>query len=216
MSVPASIFGRIVTGGDVEQWCLDLLHTWFGTYLAELERQHGITEGTLQRPRAYLRVPSLDKWPEDQLPAVLLVSEGTLDLPQRDGRKVHRARWLMGAATVCSARSEAESRALAMLYVAALRALLIQRPSLDGKAQGTVWMAESYTELDYDDGRSLAAGQAAFTVEVDDVVSGDAGPLTPTAPLDPDTEPWPPWAEAELVEVEVQGVPLQTNGGGTK
>jgi len=214
VSTAESIFGRIVTGGDVEQWCLELVHRWLGTYLSEVERQHGIPAGKLARPRALLRAPTVDKWPEDQLPAVLLVSVGTLELPQRDGRKLHRARWQIGAACITSARTEAESRALAMLYIAALRALLIQRPSLDGKAQGTVWLAESYDEIDYDDGRSLCAGEAAFTVEVDDVVSGDAGPLTPDAPLAPDTEPWPPWATTDLVEVEVDAVPLQDNGGG--
>jgi len=215
MSVPAStIFERIVTGADLEQWCLDTLHRWFPSYLAELERQHGIAAGALQRPRAYLRVPSLDKWPEDQLPAVLLISEGTLDPPRQDGEKHYRARWLIGTACVCSARTEAESRTLAMLYIAALRALFIQRPSLDGNASGTVWLSEDYTELDYDDGRSLAAGRAVFTVEVEDVVSGDAGPLTPGEPLDPDTQPWPLWPITELAETEVEGVPLQTNGGG--
>ena len=101
---PRSIFGRIVTGDDVETWALNLFRRWMGTYLAEVERQHGLQAGHWQRPRAYVRVLSFDKWPEDQLPAVMLVSAGIAGPPIKHGDGKIAARWLLGLGVLCSAR----------------------------------------------------------------------------------------------------------------
>jgi len=194
MSTPSpSIFGPIVDGDDVEQWCLETLATWSSTYLAEKERQKGLQAGQLQRIRSWVTTASFDKWPEDQLPAGLLVSVGLSELPLKDGSGSYRARWQMGLGIVVSARTELETHRLARLYIAAHRALLIQRPSLGGRAAGVVWQDEDYTQLPFDDERSLGAGLANFTVEVEDVTSWGMGPNTPDLPLSPDdTLPWPP------------------------
>jgi len=169
---------------------METIRTWAGTYLCEVERQHGIPEGSLQRVRGWVTAPSFDKWPEDQLPAVMLVSVGLSETPLKDGYGYYRARWQMGLGAIVSARTQAESHRLGMLYIAALRALLIQHPSLGGRAAGIVWQDEDYTQLDYDDIRTLAAGQAMFTVEVEQVAQSGAGPLAPD-PHDPECEPWP-------------------------
>lgn len=215
----ASIFGPIIAASDVEEWCWALLRKWFGTYLAEVERQHGIAEGTLQRPRAFVTAPSFDKWPEDQLPALMLVSVGLAEEPLKTGNGKVRGRWQIGAACICSARTQAESHRMAGLYGAALYALFEQRPSLDGHARGVVW--QDYTiddDLEFDDLRSLSGALAAFTVEVDGIVTTGAGPLTPGEPLTPETEPWPAWPLAETVEVAVDAVelpdPLPPHEGG--
>lgn len=202
--VEPSIFGRIVTGGDVEERCIDVLKRWSGTYISEVERQNGIEAGTLARIRAWVTAPSFDKWPEDQVPAVLLISVGLAEAPRKGGDGRYRARWQMGLGCICSARTQAQAHAQAMLYVAAHRTLLIQRPSLDGWADGVVWQDEDYAQISYDDLRTLAAGQATFTVEVADVVTANAGPLTPDEPEDPDTLPWPPWQPVVTADVDVQ------------
>jgi hypothetical protein len=217
LSAPATIFGPVVTGGDVEQWCLDLLRKWSGTYLSELERQHGYVAGTLQRVRAWLTAPSFDKWPEDQLPAVVLVSVGLMEPPLREGDGRYRGRWGMSLGVVCSARTQELSHEQSMLYLAAHRAILLQRPSLEGHAAGISWLDEDYTSLPYDDVRSLGAGTAAFSIEVRGITLGDAGPVTPDDPLAPDTAPWPDWPTADTVDVTVGNVPppqpLPTKGG---
>jgi hypothetical protein len=202
-----SIFGPLVGGSDLETWTVELVARWIGTYLSEAERQHGLAAGTLARPRAIVRTTSLDKWPEDQLPAVLVVSVGTMEQPVKGGDGSFRARWRIALGGLVSARTQEETRTMAMLYGLALRALLIQRPSLDGHAAGTVWTAETYDDLEYDDGRTLALAVEEFTVEVDGVTLADAGPVTPDDPLDPETDPWPDWPLAEQVEVEVDAVP---------
>jgi hypothetical protein len=212
---PTSIFGRIVSGDDVEQWCVDLFVRWMGTYLSEVERQHGLTAGSWARPRTFRRSLSLDKWPEDQLPAVVLVSTGLATPPVKAGDGKFRARWLMGLVVICSARTEELSHDMARHYCAAIRTLLEQRPSLDGYADGVQWLDESYNDLNFDDSRSLCTGRAVFAVEVDDVMSANSGPVTPDDPLSPDTDPWAPWPTVETVEIVVEQTddPSQTTKG---
>jgi len=150
-----SIFGRIVSGGDVEQWCLALIQKWFSTYLAEAERQGGLSGHALQRPRRYMVSPTIDKMPEDQLPAIILVSIGLAERPLKRGDGTYSGRWDMGLACVCTARTQDEAHAIAHLYMTAMRVLFIQRPALDGWASGTDWMGERYDQLDYDEHRSI-------------------------------------------------------------
>jgi hypothetical protein len=202
-----TIFGRIVTGDDVETWCLALFERWTSTYLAEVERQHGLAAGYWARPRAFVRVLSFDKWPEDQLPVVMLVSTGIATPPVRHGDGMLKASWLLGLGVLCSARGEQETHDMARHYIAAIRALVAQRPSLEGFAQGVKWLDESYTQLPYDDSRSLCSGQAIFQVDVDDVTTTLAGPVTPDDPLTPDTDPWAVWPLVQTHDETVTNTP---------
>jgi hypothetical protein len=203
MSSP-SIFGRILTGGQVEEACLAVLKRWSSTYIAEVERQVGLTAGELARFRSFTIAPTLDKYPEDQLPALLVISPGTVPPPVRRSGGVHSVSWLIGLGCVCSASTAQLSRRNARIYVAACRAALAQRQSLDGfDSDGIDWLDESYDDLTVDDARSLGWGIAHFSVAVDDVLTTFAGPTTPDEPLAPDTDPWPDDPTAELVEVEL-------------
>lgn len=203
----SSIFGRIVTGDDLERWVTETLRKWSSTYIAEVERQHGIPAGTLARPRSWVTANAIEKWPEDQLPAVIVVSVGLAENPLRNGDRF-RARWEIHIACVCSARREDEAHRMAMLYLAAHRSILVQRPSLEGRARGVDWVDEDYEPIDFDDSRTLAGGEAVFWIEVDDVVSTNSGPTTPDDPLEPDTEPWPEWPVVESTHVTVDAIEL--------
>jgi hypothetical protein len=211
MSTDTTIFGPIVAAADVEDWVFAVLARWSCTYLSEISRQHGITAGALPDVRAWVPAPTFDKWPEDQLPAVFVVSTGTSERPAREGDGRYRARFAIRVGVVCTARRQAEARKLAMLYLAAHRTLLIQRPSLEGHAAGVVWQGDAYTQLNYDDTRTLYSGESSFTVEVDGVCYGDAGPTTPDDPRDPCTDPWPPWSTVKLVDIDVEAIPLLTS-----
>lgn len=201
-----TIFERIVTGDDVEQWVMTLVHRWIGTYLSEVERQHGVEAGTLQRPRGWSIGPTADKFPEDQVPCVILISRGWARNPRMDGAGHYAAFFDMALGVVCSARTEKETRLMAMWYTAALATLLAQRQSLDGNADGTEVIIADWTELPYDDQRSLALAVVGFVVQVENSFSSRAGPLTPDDPLDPDTLPWPPWQDVQEYEITVDNV----------
>jgi hypothetical protein len=209
--VSTTIFGPIVTGVDVENWCLALAKMWMSTYLSEIERNAGIVAGTLQRPRSYARTISFDKWVEDQLPAVMIVSPGIATPPRRFGDGGYMATWMIGLAVLCSAATQEQTHDQARQMVAALRGLFLQKPSLGGHANGIDWLAERYDDRPWDDARSLAAGQAHFTVDVLSVAGDFDGPPTADPPLTPDTEPWPDWPEVETYEIDVEQVPLDTD-----
>lgn len=207
---PLSIFGRIVSAYDVEGWVMALLRRWSGTYLSEVERQHGYQAGALSRLRGWSYGPTFDKWPEDQVPGVLVVSPGLVPPPAKGGDGRYRARWRVDLGVICSARTQALSHEQAQDYIAAFRALLIQRPSLDGHADGTAWLDENYTPLSYDDTRSLYAGYATIVVDVDNVTTANAGPTTPDDPNEPDTDPWAPWPLVVTHDETVEHFPPPT------
>jgi hypothetical protein len=208
-AAPATIFGRIISGADVEDWCEQLIRTWISTYLAEKERQDGLEAGALPRPRGWVIAGGpVNKWPEDQLPTILLASVGIPAIPRKGGDGRYRARFDIRVSSIVSAATERDSRRLAHRYTAALRALFTQRPSLDGHADGVDWAAEDYDVLAYDDQRTLGVSTVALFVEVDDVTTAGSGPVTPTAPLDPAITPWPDWPQVQTVDVDVQHDPL--------
>jgi hypothetical protein len=195
-----TIFGRIVSGSDVEDWCIALLKRWMSTYLSEVERQHGLPALHYARPRSYVRTISFDQWPEDQLPRIVMASAGQATPPSRDSNGLYWCKWLMGFGCVCSAKYQELAHEMALNYVAAARTLIIQRPSLDGNADGITWLDERYDDLAYDDLRSLSSGQAHFTVEVQNSATANAGPLLPDPPKD---APWAPWPTVQTHEEQL-------------
>lgn len=210
-----TIFDRILTTDQVEAQAIGVLKAWIPTYLAELERQTSREPGSLPVPRAWTTATSFDKWPEDQLPAVLVISPGILDPPDAEGNGSYRVRFSLGIGVIVSAATMEQTAALAKTYIAALRAIMIQRPSLGGFAEGVTWLDENYDDIPFDDFRSLGAGQAIFAVEVRNVTSRNAGPLTPddggdgeTIPTPPQVEPYPEWPLVTDADVAIKAVPL--------
>jgi hypothetical protein len=202
--------GAIVTGRDVELAALTFLKRWAGTYLAECERQRAMTPGALPRIRSWTTAPDFETWPEDQLPCVLLVSPGLADAPLPDGAGVYRAKFTLGVAVIVSTARMDETARLAKLYVAAMRAAILQHQSLEGFASGIEWLDENYDDLPSIDDRSLGAGQAIFAVQVDGFARRWNGPKTPQDPPDPDTDPLPtdPYVQPGRVGIEVTRLPI--------
>ena len=205
--LPASVsggpatFGRILTGRHVEQRVLDRCKQWSPTYLAELGRQTGREPDALPQVRAWTLANDLEKWPEDQLPAVLIISTGLIDEPTKEGRGIWRSKWALGIACIVSAARPDETSDLARTYAAAMRTLLLQHPP-EG-CFGITWRDESYDDIAQIDGRSISCGQVVFDVEYSEVVSAYRGPVTP---------PDPPHEYEEFivqtVETEVDRVPI--------
>lgn len=204
-----SAIGPIVTGRDVELAALAMLKRWSSTYLAEAERQSGRTVGSLPRIRAWTTAPDFEKWPEDQLPCVLLISPGLAVPPVPEGNGRYRAQFSLGLAAIVSTAKMDETAALAKLYCAVHRACLLQHQSLEGFAAGVTWLDENYDDLPSIDDRSLGAGQAIFAVEVDGISTRWNGPTTPDSePPDPDTDPIPSDPTAERVVVQDVPIPI--------
>jgi len=201
--------GPMVTGRDVELAAIATLKKWSSTYLADAEAQLGRPRGSLPRIRAWTTSHDFEKWPEDQLPCVLLISPGLAEAPNMDGGGAYRANFGLGIATIVSAARMDDTAALAKLYCAVMRTCLIQKQSLEGFASGVTWLDENYDDLPSIDDRSLGAGQAIFAVQVDNVSQRWNGPAYPWAVVpEPPTDPIPDDPTATRVVVEENPIPI--------
>jgi hypothetical protein len=198
-----NIFGQITSGAQVEQAVIAHLRDWAPTYIAEVERQFDYDVRSLPMVKSWTSSPSLDRWPEDQLPAVVCVSTGLDRAPRQDGDGLVSAIWRMGIAVVCAARTEIETHAFAKLYFAALRAILLQHPACGGFAESTEWTSEEYDALPTggDERRSLAAAYGIFLIGVGVVGDVSAGL---TEPLEDPYDPPADWPTVETTDVEVE------------
>jgi hypothetical protein len=178
-SDPLSVFGQIVTGAQVEAALTATLQKWMRTYLRELERQDGYQEGALPMVRSWTVANDVVKFPEEQLPAVVVVSTGVAAQPRIDGDGVYTAVWDIAVSAICSAASREASNEFAKLYLAAATAILVQQIPADGLISGVDWAGLTYTEFPQMRMRMQAEAKAALLVTVTDVLSRFRGPLQP-------------------------------------
>lgn len=191
-----SLFGQILDGYQVQEWVLEHLQRWAPTYFAELERQRDLSQGSIPPIRSWVTTPrEPERWEEDQLPAVLCVNARLQQEPEEDGDGQVGARWLIGLGVIASAAHEEQADRLAKLQFAALRAIMLQHPSLSGKAEGAEWISESYDMLTTAS-RMLGTGFGLFAVGIAGVTDRMAGVAEPLA------DPYDPPGEAEFETVD--------------
>jgi hypothetical protein len=196
-----SVFGTIIDDGVVEDAVVAHLKRWFSTYLAEVEDQRGLARGYYERPVAssFTVRTDFDKFPEEMLPFIVVTSPGIDDDPPKDGGGVYRPRWDI-AITVFGASSE-NPRRMVQRMSAAIRTLLVQKPSLmdpdqpsdiDNLVRGIDWLGSRNdpVPLDEEDSRTVWANRQAFTIEVAGAMVTKAGPGIPIP--DDDIPPPPP------------------------
>lgn len=211
-----SVFGPIVSAFDVEHALVSCVRTWIRDYLAEMERQRHMVVGELPEFRSIVTAGDSEKFPEDQLPSLMIASPG---IETRQGAiEVHGdgayvARWRVECSCEVSARGNRLALALCRLYAAAVRALLVQQ-ALDQRwyesASALVlrridWTGEISTVRDSTSDRTRAASKTLLLVEVAEVTNRQMGPLDPLyPPTDPDKPPeemLTPDAERAVVDV---------------
>lgn len=189
-----NIYGPIVDRDTIEETVMAFIQLWIDTYLAEVERMKGMSIRHLPRPRSYSAVNRFERWTQDQLPAIIVVSPGLTKPPVKNGAAVYRGKWALGIGIVVGARDQETNRSVVGLYAAAIRMLFTHKPSVGGFALGCTWLDEKYTDSPEDYRQSTAAGQVLFELEVDAVVQGLQGPATidpPPADPVPDPGQWP-------------------------
>jgi hypothetical protein len=155
-----------ISGKDVEQAMMDCVQANIDPYLAEVG---------MMPIRSWRFDSETDKWPESQLPSIVVVSPGISERPIRysnQGRTMHRANWVCGVGIIVSARTEHETRHLCQDYMAVVRRLIGHHPGLDGAAEGSDWIDERYDQLDdaMRQKRSLFAGIVMFQVQFETAI----------------------------------------------
>jgi hypothetical protein len=215
----ANLYGRIVTPQAVEQAVKATLETWMTDYLGELERIEGYEPNQIARPAGIIVASEFAKWPEDQLPLIMVISTGTVGKPERHERGRHAVAWAVTVAAIVSDVEELESRRLAGAYAGAIRAAILQHKMLrsdlhpDGFAQFLSWQGESYSDLPFQDVRTLDSCRVSFSVGVEDVVTEQAGPREPSGEQPGRTEGEHPNVDPgplpEVQEVDVTTTPVK-------
>ena len=179
--------GVVFSAELLEQSCASLLAALLPAYGVAVADQLGWSAAPAP-PRSYTCSAQLDRFAEDQLPAVVIVSPGTIGVPELHSG-TYDAVYGLVVGVYCSASTDRATHDLVRLWCAALRACLLQSPSLGGVASGLRFVDESYDQVDIEARRSLGAGICGFEARVNAIVDATAGPLTGLDP--PDGGPWP-------------------------
>ncbi len=195
-----ALFGEIVWGGLVEQTLLSTLQDFESNYLREMEAQAGLDPNTLDPIYSYNIASEFDRWPEEGLPSVTIVSPGTVNDPARQGSGEVQATWEFTIHVSVVADEEAEARRNGQLYIAAIRAIIMQHRSLGDEMAATAWSEERYTTIEAEDRRSLFGASASFNITREQVLDTSKGPRVPTETTDPGT------VEAVVLEVEKEAI----------
>lgn len=196
-----NVFGAALSLPTIERGVMAHVRGWFPDYLRDAERREGVradgvtalAPGDLPLPRSWRPAAEVDKWAEDQLPAVIFGSPGLSDSgPRRDGYGKHEGPWVFSLTVVASGRDDQTTRWLCGVYTAALRLLFLQQPAVEGlPVESCTYADEAYDRLPFRRGRSLMAGTVVFELVLRDLGDASAGPLSPAENPIPDPGPWP-------------------------
>jgi hypothetical protein len=194
-------FGPLVAATQVDDAIKATLEEWMATYLRFVERSVGLEKEWLPDVKSFTISPDFDHYPEEQLPAVLIV---TKEIPHTamDGQKQYRATIPFGVGAFVSARDRASSDRLAKYYGAGIRALIAQQGDFRSKEQRekgergiavtTAWAGEKFGVHDTDTSkRTIGTAEVEFATEVRQMVQRLGGPKEPLPPPWAEPSPWP-------------------------
>lgn len=169
-------FGQIMTAGAVRNALRATLAEYLPDVLAVVAERAGFDPDVVLPPRGY--GASAD--PEDvgDQPLGVIVAPGMSGQPVHRGNGLYELPWDAAVAIVVSAPTRDQGQALSEVYGAAVRAAIMQHPSLGGLAVSTRWVDERHEEIAFSSGRSVWAPQLVFAITVSAAVDGyaTAGP----------------------------------------
>lgn len=171
-----SYIGELLVSSTIELAAIAHYKKWEETYLAEVERLTGREPRKIPKIRSYSIKNDLEKFPEEQTPAMVIVSPGIVaDSIEREGDGVYSAQWDIGIAVVASSRDETTTDSMRAAYAAAVRAVFLQHPSVEGGGTIEEWVDESYSDLPVEADRTLAVAQLLFRIRAEAIVDASGG-----------------------------------------
>jgi hypothetical protein len=194
------VVGPLFSPHVIEEAVLAKLRRWLPGYLSIACDLHGV-KGGIAAVKSWGTSNTGEKWPEQGLPALLVVGpEETTDV-EKQGQGMYRATWPVEVGLVIATRTAPAARKYARIYGAAIRGALLQGRSLGVEGLSTEWRGEGNGVLGLDQKRrTMAANSQLFAVTADNVVSWRMGPGDGKPPIPSE---WPEVTETE-VETEIQ------------
>lgn len=205
----ADVFGDIIDADTVETAFRTTLQAWLPDHLAHQERRRDLAPGTLPAPKDWPTVSDFDIEANQRLPAIVIVSPGSVGTPERNQKGEHRKTWRLEVAVVLGDRTERDARRLAAMYLAAVTGAIVQGDrTLGGVAENARNVGpDDHAYGTTEKGAQRAIYGTAFEVTVRDFVNDRLGPTEPSEdPYSP--EPFPPSPlEAEITVTAMEDTP---------
>lgn len=188
--------GPLFSPHQIEEAVLAALQRRLPFYIEEALNQHGVK---LPEIESWGLVDEhVDRWPEQKLPALVVVASGTArgGDPEEYGGGWYRAGWSLAVVVAVEHAQRVEARRIAQVYGAVVRGVLLQKRSLGDGSRVARWTGE-LNPFEANAKATRAASENFFLVTQDEVVNWQLGPKT----VDPgDT---PPGLDPEITEIQV-------------
>jgi hypothetical protein len=191
-----SEYGSLFSPHQIEEGVLSALQRRIPSYADEALTQHGVKLPEIQSWG--LVDEQAERWPEQKLPALIVVAGGTAKGgdPEEYAGGWYRAGWSLAIVVVVEHSSVVEARRIAQVYGAVVRGALLQKRSLGGSGRVARWTGE-LNPFEKAAKATRAASENFFLVTQDEVVNWQLGPKT----ADPTDSP--PGLDPEITEVNV-------------
>jgi hypothetical protein len=220
MSTTTHVYGEFVGAHHLEAAILAVLWKWLPSYQYEVSREAGLEPNYLLPIRSWRVASSMERFPEDQLPSVILVNNGVPLPPIKhstaDAAQAYLAHWQIQLGVHVAAKGQkvkAIPRALtlARMHQLAIRLCMIQKRDEDGVLGMIDPVGEAPNQaLAVEDDRTTCLAVTSFRVETDDWAEWGAGPIEPIYPAEPEVDPpteRPVWPIVENVDVDILKIP---------
>jgi hypothetical protein len=194
-----SVFGDFAGPEDVEEAVLAALQEWMPTYIKRVEENRGLEPGALPQIRSYSIVSDYDRYPQEQLPAIVIESAGVVGGSiTKEGTGYYSAKYVIEVSVTTAAEDAVAVRKGAQRYGEAVRGSLLQHRSLGSGSIGkrVDWADESLIG-ENDNRKRRVTCVNSFRVDLRNIVSVKEGPIAP----DPVSDEWP---EVTSIEVDVE------------
>ncbi|HEY6731896.1 MAG TPA: hypothetical protein VI039_12850 [Solirubrobacterales bacterium] len=177
----------------IEEGVLSTLQRWLPLYLEAIKDQYGVE---LPEIASWGLVDEDDdRWPEQALPALVVVAERVRD-PEKHGEGWYRAKWPFHVTVIVEHPERVWARKIAQIYGAVIRGAIGQRRSLGAAGRVTDWEGEDLP-FSAEKSRTEAASQNFFIVQQDEVMNWQLGPKGDVPPDEPPSD------GPEVTEVDV-------------
>lgn len=197
-----TIFGDIWDPSLLEDDCTAFLKKWFRTYAAEISEQRGHGRDRYKVPAYWTTTPALtpDAIKQVRYPAVLVVSTGVTGIPRRDGRGKYEATYALGITILSTANEDVAAGRMAKRYGAAIRSILLQKPSMDTDYITEVaWVDERFTDFIGSEKQAVGSATEIFNVTVKEILNAKTAPPGPDPLPEPATAPGQTYGEVQTV-----------------
>lgn len=185
-------FPNFLTGRHVESAIIATCVKWGEEWLAEAERQFGLAPHTLPvlaEGQFTTTSATFEKYPEDQLPAALVIAAGLAGKARREADRSFTAPVGIGIGFLVSTGHGADAnRELASIYSATYCELLLRHPlepAFDGtivKLDEIIWEDERYGDVPGQREKVLGGSRIIFTFWVKNFRDAHGGPPDRTDP----------------------------------